>query len=114
VSGDVEAVARMIARGLGHNDDAGIMWERYVIPARIIVREFRAADDVQTKYDRERLRRLEWMFEGLSRGECRRRGIDPDDSIADGGHLAWHLAGYEAACREIPIPPAASPARAGA
>lgn len=38
----VEKVARMIARGLGHNDETGIHWERYVRAAEIIVREFRS------------------------------------------------------------------------
>jgi hypothetical protein len=35
----VERIARMIARGLGHNDDDGMHWERYAAPARIIVCE---------------------------------------------------------------------------
>jgi hypothetical protein len=36
---DVERVARMIARGLGHNDDVGMGWERYIRPAQIVCRE---------------------------------------------------------------------------
>jgi len=51
-----------------------------------------------------RIERLEWMREALSRAECKRQGIDPDDIIADGGHLAWHLVGYEAALKEMPEP----------
>lgn len=35
----VERIARQIARGLGHNDDAGMEWERYVAPAVIILNE---------------------------------------------------------------------------
>ncbi|HEY8685948.1 MAG TPA: hypothetical protein VIO57_10120 [Chloroflexota bacterium] len=59
----------------------------------------------------QRIDRLEWMREALSRAECRRQGIDPDDIIADGGHLAWHLVGYEAACKEIPDPQLKLPGR---
>jgi hypothetical protein len=58
--------------------------------------------------DRDRLRRMEWLYEALARAECRRQGIDPDDVIADGGHLAWHLVGYEAAVKEMPEPGAVS------
>lgn len=36
----VEAVARAIARALGHNDDSGMHWERYVLPARLLHKEF--------------------------------------------------------------------------
>lgn len=36
-----ERVARIIARALGHNDDAGMYWERYVLAARAILRETR-------------------------------------------------------------------------
>jgi hypothetical protein len=35
----VERIARQIARGLGHNDDVGMEWERYIAPAVIIVNE---------------------------------------------------------------------------
>lgn len=48
-----------------------------------------------------RLQRRDRLYEALARAECRRQGIDPDDVIADGGHLAWHLVGYEAALLEL-------------
>lgn len=35
----VERIARQIARGLGHNDDVGMEWERYIAPAVIILNE---------------------------------------------------------------------------
>lgn len=35
----VERIARQIARGLGHNDDVGMYWERYIAPAIIILNE---------------------------------------------------------------------------
>lgn len=35
----VERIARQIARGLGHNDDVGMEWERYITPAVIILNE---------------------------------------------------------------------------
>ena len=53
-------------------------------------------------YEIERLQRYERLYEALARAECRRLGIDPDDSVADGGYLAWHLVGYEAAVKEMP------------
>jgi len=34
-----EKLARIIARALGHNDDSGMHWERYVLPARLILKE---------------------------------------------------------------------------
>lgn len=37
----VEAVSRVIARALGHNDDQGMEWERYVLAARLLLREYR-------------------------------------------------------------------------
>lgn len=37
----VEEVARVIARALGHNDDSGMQWERYVLPARLLLAEYR-------------------------------------------------------------------------
>lgn len=36
-----ERIARMIARALGHNDDSGMNWERYVCASRLILRECR-------------------------------------------------------------------------
>ena len=36
---EVERIARIIARKLGHNDDAGMEWERYVVAARGILAE---------------------------------------------------------------------------
>lgn len=35
----VERVARQIARGLGHNDETGMDWERYISPAVIVLNE---------------------------------------------------------------------------
>ena len=35
-----EQVARVIARALGHNDETGMYWERYVLAARLILKEF--------------------------------------------------------------------------
>jgi hypothetical protein len=61
-------------------------------------------DAIFQRIKHDQLRRLEWLYEALSRAECRRQGIDPDDVIADGGHLAWHLVGYEAAVKEMPEP----------
>jgi hypothetical protein len=62
----------------------------------------RAADGVD--FDRPRAQRFAWIAEALSRAECKRQGIDPDEIIADGGHLAWQLVGYEAAVKEMPEP----------
>lgn len=42
-----EALARVIARKLGHNDDSGMYWQRYALAARGIAEEF----DVQTKVE---------------------------------------------------------------
>ncbi len=36
---EVERIARIIARKLGHNDDTGMEWERYVLAARGILAE---------------------------------------------------------------------------
>jgi hypothetical protein len=36
-----ERIARIIARALGHNDDMGVHWERYVLAARLILKEAR-------------------------------------------------------------------------
>lgn len=52
-------------------------------------------------YEMKRLQRYERLYEGLARAECRRQDIDPDDVIADGGHMAWHIVGYEAAVKEV-------------
>lgn len=46
--------------------------------------------------------RYERLYEALARAECRRQGIAPDELIADGGHMAWQLVGYEAAIKEMP------------
>lgn len=35
----VQRIARQISRGLGHNDDVGMDWERYIAPAVIILNE---------------------------------------------------------------------------
>lgn len=35
----VERIARQISRGLGHNDEVGMEWERYIAPAVIILNE---------------------------------------------------------------------------
>ena len=35
----VERIARQISRGLGHNDDVGMEWQRYIAPAVIILNE---------------------------------------------------------------------------
>lgn len=67
-----------------------------------ILPEQTTREEPWTELDRRRLARLEWLYEGLARAECRRQGIDPDADIADGGHLAWHLVGYEAARKEMP------------
>ncbi|EIM25697.1 hypothetical protein [Microvirga lotononidis] len=37
---EVEEIARIIARRLGHNDDTGMHWERYVLPAQAIVEHY--------------------------------------------------------------------------
>lgn len=34
-----EHIARIIARKLGHNDDTGMYWERYVLAAEGILQE---------------------------------------------------------------------------
>lgn len=39
-----EKVARVIARKLGHNDDSGMYWERYIEAARGIISEFRVSE----------------------------------------------------------------------
>jgi hypothetical protein len=52
-------------------------------------------------HERAELERLRWLYEGCARVLCRQAGFDPLDSIADGGHLAWHLHGYEVACKEM-------------
>ena len=36
-----ERLARIIARALGHNDDSGMHWEKYVLAARLILKETR-------------------------------------------------------------------------
>jgi hypothetical protein len=36
-----EKIARIIARALGHNDDTGMHWERYVLAARLLLKEAR-------------------------------------------------------------------------
>lgn len=36
-----EQIARMIARALGHNDELGMYWERYVCAADLILSETR-------------------------------------------------------------------------
>lgn len=38
-----ERLARLISRGLGHNDSEGVDWERYVLAARMILRHARVA-----------------------------------------------------------------------
>lgn len=65
---------------------------------------FSGLDDavVMPRHEVARLERYGRLYEALARAECRRQGIDPDDIIADGGHLAWHLVGYEAAVKEMP------------
>lgn len=37
---NVERIARLIARRLEHNDDAGMEWRRYVCAAELIHQEF--------------------------------------------------------------------------
>jgi hypothetical protein len=39
---EVETIARIIARRLGHNDDVGMDWERYILPARAIVEHYQS------------------------------------------------------------------------
>lgn len=39
-----EKIARVIARKLGHNDDTGMYWERYIEAARGIIAEFRVSE----------------------------------------------------------------------
>ncbi len=39
-----EKVARVIARKLGHNDDTGMYWERYIEAARGIIQEFKVIE----------------------------------------------------------------------
>lgn len=36
-----ERLSRMIARALGHNDHGGMYWDRYVLAARLILRDCR-------------------------------------------------------------------------
>lgn len=43
---------------------------------------------------------LERRFEMLARAECRRQQVAPDEIVADGGHMAWQLVGFEAAQKE--------------
>lgn len=74
-----------------------------MISARLAQKQL-AAVGQDIMHMQQKIDRLEWMREALSRAECKRQGIDPDDVIADGGHLAWHLVGYEAACKEMPDP----------
>lgn len=38
-----ERLARLISRGLGHNDSEGADWGRYVMAARMILRHARVA-----------------------------------------------------------------------
>ena len=41
-----EVVSRVIARALGHNDDSGMEWERYVLAARLLMKEDLIKDKV--------------------------------------------------------------------
>lgn len=79
------------------------MSDEPMIAASAVRRQLAAVGQDMTRMHRQ-IERLEWMREALSRAECKRQGIDPDDIIADGGHLAWHLVGYEAALKEMPEP----------
>jgi hypothetical protein len=36
-----EKLARIIARALGHNDHDGMFWDKYVLAARLILKEAR-------------------------------------------------------------------------
>lgn len=36
-----ERIARMIARALGHNDDGGMEWRKYLCASQLILRECR-------------------------------------------------------------------------
>ena len=38
---DEERLSRMMARALGHNDHGGMYWDRYVLAARLVLRECR-------------------------------------------------------------------------
>lgn len=38
-----ERLSRMITRGLGHNDHEGMHWEKYVLAARLILKNCRVA-----------------------------------------------------------------------
>lgn len=58
-------------------------------------------DDAEIEANRVRI--LDRRYELLARAECRRQGIAPDESISDGGDLAWQLVGHEAAEREAKI-----------
>lgn len=40
ITPNVERIARLIARRLGHNDDTGMNWERYVCAAELIDEEY--------------------------------------------------------------------------
>ncbi|MEJ0093292.1 MAG: hypothetical protein WDN46_17545 [Methylocella sp.] len=51
---EVERVARMIARRLGHNDDEGMYWDRYVLPARLIAEHYAAVRELAEKAEAER------------------------------------------------------------
>jgi hypothetical protein len=55
---------------------------------------------VPEDFDKASADRAAELFELLARAECRRQGIAPDENIADGGHVAWQLVGYEAAMKE--------------
>lgn len=35
-----EGIARVIAQALGHNDETGMYWDRYVLAARALQRSF--------------------------------------------------------------------------
>ena len=49
-----EEIARIIARALGHNDDQGSQWERYVLAARLLLKERAFKSDVEQLAN--------WMF----------------------------------------------------
>lgn len=38
-----ERLARLIARGQGHNDENGMHWEQYVLGARMVLKHARVA-----------------------------------------------------------------------
>ncbi len=37
---NIEKIARLIARRLGHNDETGMEWQRYICAAELINEEF--------------------------------------------------------------------------